>query len=94
VRFQNSAIGLDLGFYAARWVFVDEAAGHGAPLDPLVGEVGGGVAGAGGAWRLRLGPSLVAVGLVFGQDRPQVPFATDQHPVGDLGQAVSTNRSA
>jgi hypothetical protein len=25
------------------------------------------------------------VGLIFGQDRPQVPFAADQHPIGDLG---------
>jgi hypothetical protein len=25
------------------------------------------------------------VGLVLGQDEPQMPFAEDQHPVGDLG---------
>jgi hypothetical protein len=25
------------------------------------------------------------VGRVLGQDQPQVPFAEDQHPVGDLG---------
>jgi hypothetical protein len=25
------------------------------------------------------------MGLVLGQDRPQVPLAEDQHPVGDLG---------
>ena len=25
------------------------------------------------------------MGLILGQDRPQVPFAEDQHPVGDLG---------
>jgi hypothetical protein len=24
------------------------------------------------------------MGLVLGQDRPQVPFAEDEHPVGDL----------
>src|SRR5712691_7588512 len=29
-------------------------------------------------------PLPVVVGLVFGQDRPQVPFAEDEHPVGDL----------
>ena len=27
----------------------------------------------------------VVVGLVLGQDRPQVPFAEDEHLVGDLG---------
>jgi hypothetical protein len=32
-----------------------------------------------------MGSSSVVVGLVPGQDRPQVPFAEDQHPVGDLG---------
>ena len=29
-------------------------------------------------------PSVV-MGLILSQDRPQVPFAEDQHPVGDLG---------
>jgi len=32
-----------------------------------------------------MGWSSVVVGLVPGQDRPQVSFAEDQHPVGDLG---------
>jgi hypothetical protein len=32
-----------------------------------------------------VGASPVVVGFVFGQDRPQVSFAEDQHPVGDLG---------
>jgi hypothetical protein len=27
----------------------------------------------------------VVMGLVLGQDRPQMPFTEDQHPVGDLG---------
>jgi hypothetical protein len=27
----------------------------------------------------------VAAGLVLGQDQPQMPFAEDEHPVGDLG---------
>jgi len=31
-----------------------------------------------------MGPSSVVVGLVLGQDKPQVPFAEDQHPVGHL----------
>jgi hypothetical protein len=30
------------------------------------------------------GSSSVVVGLVLGQDGPRVPFAQDQHPVGDL----------
>jgi hypothetical protein len=32
-----------------------------------------------------MGASSVVMGLVLGQDRPQMPFAEDQHPVGDLG---------
>jgi len=32
-----------------------------------------------------MGPSSVVVPGIFGQDRPQVPFAEDQHPVGDFG---------
>jgi hypothetical protein len=55
VGFQNSATGLDLGFYAARpgllcgsLVFV-HAAENGQALDPLLGEVGDGVVGPGRA---------------------------------------------
>ena len=32
-----------------------------------------------------MGTAPVVVSLVLGQDRPQVPLAEDQHPVGDLG---------
>jgi len=32
-----------------------------------------------------MGASSVVAGLILGQDRPQVPLAEDQHPVGDLG---------
>ena len=32
-----------------------------------------------------MGPAPVVMGLVLGQDRPQVPLAEDQHPVRDLG---------
>ena len=32
-----------------------------------------------------MGPSSVVVPGILGQDRPQVPFAEDQHPVGDFG---------
>ncbi len=31
-----------------------------------------------------MGSSSVVVGLVLGQDRPQMSLAEDQHPVGDL----------
>jgi hypothetical protein len=34
------------------------------------------------------------MGLVLGQDRPQMPLAEDQHPVGDSVRAVSTSLSA
>ena len=32
-----------------------------------------------------VGSPSVVMGLVLGQDGPQVPFAEDEHPVGDLG---------
>jgi hypothetical protein len=32
-----------------------------------------------------MGPPPVVVCRVLGQDRPQMPLAEDQHPVGDLG---------
>jgi hypothetical protein len=32
-----------------------------------------------------VGAPSVVVGLVPGEDRPEVSFAGDQHPVGDLG---------
>ncbi len=32
-----------------------------------------------------MGAAPVVMGLVLGQDGPQVPLAEDQHPVGDLG---------
>ena len=32
-----------------------------------------------------MGPAPVVLCRVFGQDRPQMPLAEDQHPVGDLG---------
>ena len=31
-----------------------------------------------------MGPAFVVMRLVLGQDRPQMPFAEDEHPVGDL----------
>ena len=41
-----------------------------------------------------MGSLSVVVPGISGEDGPQVPFTEDQHPVGDLGPAVSTNRSA
>ena len=83
--FLNSATGFELAL-CGPLVFVDEAAEDGPALDPLMGEVGDGVVG---SRRVQLtaavGSSSVVVGLVLGQDRLQVSFAEDQHPVGDLG---------
>jgi hypothetical protein len=66
-------------------VFADEAAEDGPALGPLLGEIGDRVVGSG---RVQLaaamGATSVVVGLVLGQDRPQLPLAEDQHPVGDL----------
>ena len=31
-----------------------------------------------------MGPPPVVMALVLGQDRPQMPLAEDEHPVGDL----------
>ena len=55
-------------------------------LDPIQGEVSGRVVGSG---RVELAAAMgelsVVMGLVLGQDRPQMTLAEDQHPVGDLG---------
>ena len=32
-----------------------------------------------------MGSPSVVMDLVLGQDRPQMPFAEDEHPVGELG---------
>ena len=54
-------------------------------LDPLPGEISGKVIGARRAeLAAAVGPPPGVVGLVPGQDGPQMPFAEDQHPVGDL----------
>ncbi len=51
-----------------------------------------------GAWREQLArtmwPPAVVVSAVLGKDGPQVPFTEEQDAVGELGVAVSTNRSA
>ena len=50
------------------------------------GEVGGRVVGPGRVeLTAAMGTTSVVMGLVLGQDRPQMPLAEGQHPVGDLG---------
>jgi hypothetical protein len=67
-------------------VFTYEAAKDGTALDPLLGKVGDRVVGPGRAeLAAAMGTTSVVMGLVLGQDCPQVPLAEDQHPVGDLG---------
>lgn len=56
----------------------------GLAFDPFPGRsaAGGGRAEA-GSWRLRLGRLLQWPRP--GQNRPQMPLAKDEHPIGDLG---------
>ena len=65
---------------------MDRAAQGSPALDPLLGEVSGGVVGPGRAESAAaVGPSPVVVPGVLCEDRPQVPFTEDQHPVRHLG---------
>jgi hypothetical protein len=67
-------------------VFAEEAAKDGPASDLLLGQVGHGVVGRGRAESAAaVGPSSVVVPGVLCENRPQVPFAEDQHPVGHLG---------
>ncbi len=62
-----------------------KAAENGAALDLLLGEAGGRVAGPGRAeLAAAMGSPSVVVGLVLGQDQPQMPLPDDQHPVCGL----------
>jgi hypothetical protein len=76
-------------------VLVDEAAEDGSALDPLLGEVGDGVVG---ATRAKMAAAMrspsVVVDLVPGQNRPQMPFAEDEYPVGELGPGGEHEPSA
>ncbi len=84
--FQNSATSPDLGFLCGPLVFVDEAAEDGPALDSLRGEVRDRAVGPGRAeMAAAMGAPPVVMDLVLGQDRPQMPFAEDEHLVGDLG---------
>jgi len=77
--------GADLGLLRGSPVLVEEAAEDGPALDPLLGEVGDGVVGPGRAeFAAAVGSLSVVVPGIPGEDRPQVPFTEDQHPVGDL----------
>ena len=83
--FQNSVTGPDLGLLCGSLVLVDEAAEYRLAPYPLPGEVRGRVIGLGRAeLAAAMGSPSVVMALVLSQDRPQVPFAEDQHPVGDL----------
>ena len=84
VGFQNSATGPDLGFYAARPYSLMRSPRTGLALDPFLGEVRGRVVGPGRAkLAATMGSPSVVMGRVLGQDQPQMPFAEDQHPVGE-----------
>ena len=73
-------------FLGGSLVLVDEAAEDRMTLDPPLGQVGDGVVGpgAGGAGGCDGAPPVV-MGLVSSHDRPPMPFAKNEHPVGDLG---------
>ena len=85
VRSQNSIIGPDLGLLCGSLILVDEASEGRTTLDALLGQVGRRLAGPGRTEMAAvMRTASVVVALVLGQDRPQVPFAEDQHPAGDL----------
>jgi hypothetical protein len=85
VGFQNSVTGPDLGLLCGSLALVDEAAEYRPAPYPLPGEVRGRVIGLGRAeLAAAMGSPSVVMALVLSQDRPQVPFAEDQHPAGDL----------
>jgi hypothetical protein len=66
-------------------VFADAAAKDGPALDPLLRRVRDRVIGSRRAeLAAAMGTASVVMGLVLGQDRPQMLPAEDQHPVGDL----------
>lgn len=84
VRCQNSATGLDLGVYAARWYWLMRPPGTGRRLirswERSATDSPGRGGGAGGCD----GSSSVLVGGIPGEDRPQVAFTEYQHRGGGL----------
>jgi hypothetical protein len=86
VGFQNSATGLDLGIYAARSYSLRMPPRMARRLIRCWERSAAGWSGRGGAESAAaVWPSPVVVPGVLGENRPQVPFAEDQHPVGDIG---------
>ena len=66
---------------------------EGPPLDPLLGEVGGRVVGPGRVeLAAAMGAAPVAMGLVLGQDRPQMPLAEDQSRLARAGNSATSCR--
>jgi hypothetical protein len=76
---------LTWAFYAARSYSLVRLPGTALRFIRLPGKVRGRVAGPGRAELAAAMRALsVVMALVLGQDRPQMPFAEDQHPVGHL----------
>jgi hypothetical protein len=95
VGFQNSATVPDLALLCGSLIFADQAAKDGPTLDSLLGRVRDRMIGPGRAeLAAAVGAPPVVMGLVLGQDRPQVPFAKDEHPVGELCPGVLRRRRA
>ena len=83
--FQNSATGLDLGFYAARSYSLMRPPRTGRRWIRSWERSATGWSGRDRAeLAAAMGAAPVVVGLVLSQDGPQVPLAEDQYPVGDL----------
>jgi hypothetical protein len=86
VRFQKSATGPDAGFYAVRSYSLTRPPRTGRRLIRSWERSATGWPGRGGrSWPTAVRPPSVVVGLVLGQDHPQMPLAEDQQLVGDLG---------
>ena len=84
--FQNSASTLDLLLYAARSYSLMRPPRTGRRLIRSRAKSARGLVGPGRAeLAAAVRSSSVIVPDVLGQDRPQVPFTEDQHPIGDLG---------
>jgi hypothetical protein len=82
---QNSTTGDELGFYAAcSYSLMRPPRTASQALDPYPGKIGDRVVWAGRAQlATAMGSACVLIGLVLGEDRPQMSFAEDEHPVGD-----------
>ncbi|CUU54106.1 hypothetical protein Ga0074812_102109 [Parafrankia irregularis] len=78
------------GVLSGSSVFVDQAAEDRPTFDPFLGQFHDGVVR---PWWLKaptaVGSSSVVVPCVLGHDGAQVPFAEDQHPIGDLDPDIA-----